>query len=525
LIAGSRGFNWLIFGLIVVILTACVPTEPQVVYITATPGAPLQPNFDAPLSPTSAPPPTAISVAIDGMPPNVTTDNAASSPSTYTVESGDTLFAIAQRFDTTVDTLTELNNMDNADLITVGQTLELPAISTIQAPLAVLLSDASFVRGPISPVDVNAAIASRNGYLASARFEVDERTADGSTVKLSLTGAEVIARVSRETSIDPRILLAFLQYRVGWLDTLVPTETDYPLISRELSAGVNRSGLYRQLSWAANQLNRAYYRRLFGPSLTALEFDDGTRVGLDASLNAATVAIYSALQIGQTVETWQRDISSAGLMAMYAQLFGSPDTTIAAVSLPQQPVMELPFAIGETWLFTGGPHGGWGSGSAWAALDFAPPDERPVETTLCFTSVFAARAVADGVVSRVERGTVILDLDGDRDERTGWTVLYLHLAERGRILEGTRVSTGDVIGFPSCEGGFSSATHLHIARRYNGFWIPADCQGCALERPFLMSGWQARGLAGQEYQGDLVRGSITRTAEQTRLDPINRISR
>jgi hypothetical protein len=35
------------------------------------------------------------------------------------------------------------------------------------------------------------------------------------------------------------------------------------------------------------------------------------------------------------------------------------------------------------------------------------------------------------------------------------------------------VKTGDRIGHPSCEGGAANATHVHIARRYNGEWIPA----------------------------------------------------
>ena len=31
--------------------------------------------------------------------------------------------------------------------------------------------------------------------------------------------------------------------------------------------------------------------------------------------------------------------------------------------------MQLPLQNGTTWSFTGGPHGGWGAGSAWGALE------------------------------------------------------------------------------------------------------------------------------------------------------------
>ena len=46
---------------------------------------------------------------------------------TYTVKKGDTLTAIAERYGTTWRTLAVLNNLDNPDLITVGQKLKIPA--------------------------------------------------------------------------------------------------------------------------------------------------------------------------------------------------------------------------------------------------------------------------------------------------------------------------------------------------------------------------------------------------------------
>jgi LysM repeat protein len=45
---------------------------------------------------------------------------------TYTVVAGDTLYAIAQRFGTTIDVLCELNDIENPNLIYVGQVLILP---------------------------------------------------------------------------------------------------------------------------------------------------------------------------------------------------------------------------------------------------------------------------------------------------------------------------------------------------------------------------------------------------------------
>jgi LysM repeat protein len=49
------------------------------------------------------------------------------SSNTYTVQQGDTLGEIAQRFDTTVQAIVSLNDLADADSIVVGQTLKLPA--------------------------------------------------------------------------------------------------------------------------------------------------------------------------------------------------------------------------------------------------------------------------------------------------------------------------------------------------------------------------------------------------------------
>jgi hypothetical protein len=110
-------------------------------------------------------------------------------------------------------------------------------------------------------------------------------------------------------------------------------------------------------------------------------------------------------------------------------------------------------------------------------------------------------APAAGVVTRSEEAIVVLDLDQDGDERTGWSLLFYHIAAEGRIESGRPVELGDRLGRPSCEGGTSTGTHFHLARRYNGEWIPADGPV-----PFELDGWVARRGAGL-YQGTLVKGS------------------
>jgi hypothetical protein len=167
-----------------------------------------------------------------------------------------------------------------------------------------------------------------------------------------------------------------------------------------------------------------------------------------------------------------------------------------------QPEFVLPFEPGKTWALTGGPHTGWGKGAPLAALDFAPPSV----VGGCVPTNEWTTAVAPGVVVRSEPGVVVLDLDGDGDERTGWVIFHLHVATEGRVTVGTRLETGDNIGHPSCEGGTSTGTHIHLARKYNGEWILAEGP-----LAFNLEGWVAQN-GSQPYQGTLTRFSQTVTA-------------
>jgi murein DD-endopeptidase MepM/ murein hydrolase activator NlpD len=128
-------------------------------------------------------------------------------------------------------------------------------------------------------------------------------------------------------------------------------------------------------------------------------------------------------------------------------------------------------------------------------------------------------AVADGYIVRAEDGSVVQDLDNDGYEQTGWTVLYMHIESRDRVQPNTYVYAGERIGHPSCEGGVSNATHLHLARRYNGEWIPADGS-----LPFVMDGWVSSGN-GILYDGYLTRATIVLQAEEGVFEGVNQISR
>lgn len=278
----------------------------------------------------------------------------------------------------------------------------------------------------------------------------------------------------------------------------------------------NRAGLYRQLAWAASRLNYGYYTWRVD-ALASVTLPDGGVVPLAATINAGTAGVQFLMGMLYNRDGWDVAVGAGGIYATYRAFFGFPYDLAVEPLLPEglsQPTMQLPFEAGPSWSFTGGPHAGWGSGSAWAALDFAPPGDGQG----CVTSDAWVTAVADGLIVRAANGAVVLDLDGDGLEQTGWTVLYMHIETRDRVAAGTWVKAGDRIGHPSCEGGISSGTHFHMARRYNGEWIPADG-----DLPFNLDGWVSQGT-GVEYNGSLIRNGQIVEAWDRRVDA-NQISR
>jgi hypothetical protein len=253
-------------------------------------------------------------------------------------------------------------------------------------------------------------------------------------------------------------------------------------------------GLQRQLTWLANELGNGYYGWRSG-TLTEIRLRDGSSFRLAPELNAGTVAVQYYFALDRSREEWESAILQGGFLATYSSLFGDPWTYEYVLFEPgvQQPELILPFLPGRIWSFSGGPHGAWERESAWAALDFAPA----ASESGCVISEDWVVASAPGQIIRSENGTVVIDLDGDGRENSGWALLYLHVDKQDRVVAGEFVELGDRLGHPSCEGGTATGTHVHIARKYNGEWILADGP-----LAFKLSGWVA--VAGaRPYQGAL----------------------
>lgn len=425
----------------------------------------------------------------------------------HVVQPGETLGLITRKYNANLNRIVEANQLPDPNLLSIGQTLVIPPpVLTAKGTGFKIIPDSELIYGPAG-ILTNAQVFTQQtgGYLKKYKEEVFDET---------LTGAEIISQVARDYSVNPRLLLALLEHQSGWVTRSNPPENtlDYPLGNVD----PDRKGLYRQLSWAANNLNRGYYLWKVN-AIAYWMLSDGNVVPVDETINAGTAGVQYLLSLLFDRSAWDLAVSPQGLASTYERLFGFPFDWALEPALPsnlQQPPLQLPFEKGTTWSFTGGPHGSWGDGSAWAALDFAPPGN----ALGCVTSDEWVTAVSDGLIVRSERGVVVLDLDGDGYEGTGWTILYLHIETRDRVPLWSWVSTGDRIGHPSCEGGLSSGTHVHIARRYNGEWIPADGKN-----PFNLEDWISEGI-GIEYDGYLIKnGQLVEAWDSRKAE--NQISR
>lgn len=419
----------------------------------------------------------------------------------YVVQRGDSLSAIGERYGVAASEIAAANGIQISDTLFVGQVLRIP----VPNPHAVgsafkLLPDSGFVNGPgVLDFNLEAFVAAYGGYLSSYVEEIPGRYLDGSANARTLSGAEIVKMAADRYSVNPRLLLAVLEYQSGWLRDPDPRENTLAFPLGQVEPG--REGLYRQLAWAANQLNFGYYAWRAGASVS-WSFGDGSIKLIAPGQNAGSVGVQNFFASLLIPSEWDEVVAPTGFYQTYLELFGNPFRLAVEPLVPRdllQPPLQLPFEPERVWAFTGGPHGAWDTGSAWGALDFAPP----AEVLGCTPSDEWVTASADGLIVRAGDGAVIQDLDGDGYEQTGWALFYMHVEARERAAPGTYLRAGERIGHPSCEGGVSEGTHVHLARKYNGEWIPADG-----EMPFVLDGWVSAGL-GREYDGTMTNGERT----------------
>lgn len=408
----------------------------------------------------------------------------------YCTQSGDRLDAIARRFRVNTTQIQGSVGLEPNAILPVNTPLGLPT-PTFSTPYnQPALPDNAIIYGPDSvSADIVTYAQNAGGYLSQYK----QYLYDGWH-----SGPEIVALVAVETSTNPRLLLSLVEYQSNWLFGH-PADADLDLSPLNYEA-VGVEGLYSELQVAARELSRGYYGWREG-TLQTLTFRDKHTADISPQLNVGSVAVQNLFAgLYDEGNFYNKLYGPDGFLAFHAGMFGDPWARAASAGtlMPAniiQPELSLPFPLGETWALTSGPHITWQYGTPRGAIDFAPLDDLPG----CIISPNWAVAAAPGLVVRSQRGAVAIDLDGDGNEGTGWVLLYMHLTPEGRAGVSTWLSQDDYVGHPSCEGGVSTGTHLHIARKYNGEWISAEGP-----LPLVLDGWQAVARPGN-YAGLLIK--------------------
>ena len=429
--------------------------------------------------------------------PTATRNTTPKPPIIYYSQAGDTLPVIAARFGVDVLEIQSQESVSATGLLSPNTLLIIPDYYGANVAVDPVLPDSEIVYSPSTlDLDIESYVKQANGYLSSYREYHTDRW---------YSGTEIIELVAIQDSINPRLLLALLEYQSHWVygqpENLA--QQKYPL-GYVLS---DREGLYKQLTYGVQTLAMGYYGWREG-RITEIVFNDGTQQRIAPNLNAGSAAIQQFFAHFYDPARWLGVLYGPGSFPeLYGNMFGSPwlraqtVEPLFPISLTQ-PKLEFPFEVGKIWSFTGGPHPAWGLKGAWAAIDFAPASDEHG----CVNSYQWVTASAPGLVVRTGPGIVVVDLDGDGFEQTGWVMLYLHIATAGKVQNGTYLEQDQKIGHPSCEGGSATGTHVHIARKFNGEWIPADGP-----LPFELSGWVVH-KGSLVYEGTLTKGDDIITA-------------
>jgi len=168
----------------------------------------------------------------------------------YETQSGDTLSALAVRFGVRVEEIQGPEDLPTEGFLPPGTQLRIPARPVPSTSDERLFPDSELVNSPSAVgFDIRDFVEQAGGYLAEYTQYLPSPG--------RMSGYEVVRFVALNYSINPRLLLALLEFQAQWVFGTPPTEEArrYPMGTRETPA----EDLYRQLRWAAEQLAEGYY--------------------------------------------------------------------------------------------------------------------------------------------------------------------------------------------------------------------------------------------------------------------------
>jgi LasA protease len=172
----------------------------------------------------------------------------------------------------------------------------------------------------------------------------------------------------------------------------------------------------------------------------------GWRVALDGSSGFVELAGQAPVAVFSTAERATLAPVEPG---------AAPATASLAASSTNNPVLRLPWAIGQSWTLTGGPHGWSGSDTPYSSVDLSGGDTRVL-------------AAGGGLAYRMCASTINGQFGGWMRiyHGNGYATDYYHLWNVINPSPGSSISEGAFLGNTgtnTCAGGGASGRHVHFA--------------------------------------------------------------
>src|SRR3972149_4749486 len=257
-----------------------------------------------------------------------------------------------------------------------------PPFAPSEAEFTALISDRLFLYSDsVQDFQVQAFLDTLPGRLKDYSEQLDGET---------ISAAEIIRFNAIRYGINPQIILVLLEVRNGILTDPSP---EVPTESEQESTEETEPALYNLIARTAVSLLRSYDARRYHEEDNQVAFSNGDLTVVPTDLNPGTYALQVALAQILPQHEWERWVKGTdslfqGRYSMWFgdSLYGLDDSISAPSSLPDGYI--LPFSVGETWYYTGGPHHYSGvkhcaSGTPrancppgpWSSIDIAPPEK------------------------------------------------------------------------------------------------------------------------------------------------------
>lgn len=361
----------------------------------------------------------------------------------YTVQSGDTLFTIAQRFGVSVETLATLNQIADVNLLNVGQVLLIPGAEGTAAPL-------TMARAQALPGDTLNSFALRHGLapdllttingisLTTRLFPGQPILLPGSPPVPTRPFGAILTMITPESI--PQGRTGRVEIRTRRPLTVSATWNNVPIVfTQALTDSLQQSALlpvHALLEPAPYTLTLSY-TATNGRLLTHQQWLNVT------AGNYATQQITLPDEKGVLLAPETGAAEFQQLNAIWTQASPTPWWT-GVFTRPISVQYETTSPFGTRRNYSGGAYAT--SNSYHSGQDFGAPEGVPVVAP-------AAGVVALAAPLQV-RGNVVV-IDHGRGIFTG----YWHLSEI-KVVAGQQLNIGDVVGLVGTTG-LSTGTHLH----------------------------------------------------------------